>query len=362
MDPILRMLDANINRAREALRVLEDIARFALDDGRLVALIKPVRQSVSRLAEAIPGGEPRLLAARNTPGDAGAGITTRAESARAGPRDIASAAAKRLTEALRVIEECAKATSAGPRLAQVAKEARYAAYEAERAILSALPPPRGTPWRLCVLLTESLCAGPWLGVARAAIEGGADCIQLREKALPDAELLRRALALVELARAAPAQRRASVVINDRPDIALASGADGVHLGQDDLPLPSARALAGDRLSIGVSTHTPDELRRAVADGADVVGIGAMFASTTKDRPASGPQLLRWWLGQSQAQRVPHLAIGGVTPANAPELARLGCRGVAVSAVVCAAADPAGVCRALLGALGPAPGSGEGPAT
>lgn len=361
MDPVLRMLDANINRAREALRVLEDVARFALDDGALVALLKPVRQSVSRLAGSVPGGEARLLAWRDTPGDAGAGITTEAESARAGPRDIASAAAKRLTEALRVIEECAKATEAGPGLARGVKEARYVAYQAERAILAALPAPRGTPWRLCVLLTESRCAGPWLAVARAAIDGGADCLQLREKALPDAELLRRARALVGLARAAtgPSGRRVSVVINDRADIALASGADGVHLGQDDMPAPIARALAGDRLSIGVSTHSAQELGDAVAAGADVVGIGPMFASGTKDRPVSGPGLLRWWLDQDQAGRVPHLAIGGVTPGNARELAGLGCRGVAVCAAVCAAADPAGACRALLAALDPAPGEGPG---
>lgn len=200
-------------------------------------------------------------------------------------------------------------------------------------------------WRVCVLLTERLCARPWREVLAAALEGGADCVQVREKEISTRELAARVRAVIDLARPAGA----AVVVNDRADIALACGADGVHLGQDDLPVRDARRLAGERLLVGASTHSLDEARAAVEAGADLCGVGAMFATGTKPGIApGGTGYLRAYL--ASFGRVPHLAIGGITPANAPELAAAGCRGVAVSGAVCGAADPAAVVRALRSAL------------
>ncbi|MFT3684150.1 MAG: thiamine phosphate synthase [Phycisphaerales bacterium] len=199
-----------------------------------------------------------------------------------------------------------------------------------------------------MLVTESLCRGgrPWLEVATEAIAGGADCIQLREKSLQDGELLARAKSLVQAVGG-----RAAVIVNDRADIALAAGATGVHLGQEDAPVSAVRELAGDRLLVGVSTHDLIEARRAMHDGADYVGVGAMFPTSTKVRETSGPAYLRAFLEFTRETRpLPHVAIGGITPENVANLIEAGCRGVAVSGVVCASMDPAGVCTALRSAL------------
>ena len=144
----------------------------------------------------------------------------------------------------------------------------------------------------------------------------------------------------------------SVIINDRTDIALLAGASGVHLGQEDASVASVRELAGERLLVGVSTHDFAEARKALHDGADYVGVGAMFRTATKDRDTSGPEYLAAFLELTREQRpLPHLAIGGIAPENVGDLVAVGCRGVAVSSVVCGSDDPAGVCRRLRGALG-----------
>lgn len=346
------MLDANLNRAREALRVLEDIARFELDHRPLCEGLKHARHELAEISRPLPGGALALAAARDTPGDVGTTNKTTSELTRTSLHDLALASAKRLTEALRAIEEALKlvAPSSGTDApAARAERLRYQAYELEKRLVLALGTVKARQWRLCVLITQRLCLLPWEEVASRAIQGGADCLQLREKDLPARELLARAKSLVQIARAAqPAS--AAVVINDRPDIALLAGAQGVHLGQDDLPVEAVRRLAGDALLVGVSTHDLTEAHRAAQDGADYTGVGAMFTTATKHRETSGPDYLRAYMAEPALARVPHLAIGGITPSNLSELVNAGCRGVAVSAAVCAASDPAEVCRQIVRGL------------
>lgn len=350
------MIDANANRAREALRVMEDAARFALGDEALTRELKEIRHALREALGALPLDGAALLASRDTPGDVGTRVGTKAEGRRAGLREVATAAGKRAGEALRVIEECAKAlgTRAGDTsetaLAEPAAHGRFEAlryrvYDAEKRLGLALAGARAPQWRLCVILTESLCATPWLDVARAAIDGGADCLQLREKSLSDRDLLARAAALVGAARG-----RAAVIVNDRPDIALLAGADGVHLGQGDLRVGHVRAIAGERLLVGVSASNIDEARGALRDGADYCGVGAMFDTATKRKESiAGLGLMRAYAEHDPALP-PHLAIGGVTPSNVASVAAAGARGVAVCSCVCAAERPGGVVRALLGAM------------
>ena len=198
---------------------------------------------------------------------------------------------------------------------------------------------------MCVLLTEASCARPWADTLRAVIAGGADCIQVREKSLADRHLLARIRAAIEIARPAGA----AVIVNDRVDLALAAGADGVHVGRGDLPPDEVRRLSGDRLLVGASTHSLDEARAAVAAGAHVCGVGAMFASPTKpDVAPSGPAYLRAYL--TAFPHVPHLAIGGIDAARAAELAPHGCPCVAIRAAACAARDPAAAEDAIRAAL------------
>jgi thiamine-phosphate pyrophosphorylase len=168
-------------------------------------------------------------------------------------------------------------------------------------------------------------------------------------------LRRRVEQVLEIARPAGV----AVIVNDRPDVAIAAGADGVHVGPDDLSVADVRRIAGAALLVGASTHDLDEATAAVAAGADYCGVGAMFATETKpDRPPSGPEYLREYL--RIFPRVPHLAIGGISPANVGRLAGAGAAGVAVCGAVCRAERPAEVVRALRRALERA-GNRPGPA-
>ncbi|MFK7961238.1 MAG: thiamine phosphate synthase [Phycisphaerales bacterium] len=338
MNP-LRIIDANANRAREAARTLEEAARFLLDDRDLSAQAKAVRHGLVIALE--PLGS--MVAHRDITGDVGTALTGDRESERAGPADVVAAAAARLTESLRTIEEWAKTLEPGRTVAPAVEALRYASYELERRLRLALERRPHPQWTVCVLITAAGCLEPWADVAAAAIAGGADCVQLREPELAAGELLSRARQLVALAG-----RRAAIVINDRPDVALAAGADGVHLGQTDLPAADARRLAGDRLHIGVSTRTVEHAAAALRGGADGCGIGPMFASPTKPHlEVAGPAALTAYLAWG---RLPHLAIGGIDAPRAEALAAIGARGVAVSSAVCQAGDPGAATQAIVAAM------------
>ena len=205
-------------------------------------------------------------------------------------------------------------------------------------------------WRLGVLISEGLCAGhDWWRLAQSIVgsQAGArrvDCIQLREKTLDDQELLTRAKRLVALCRV----HGVSVIINDRPDIAVLAGADGVHLGQTDLPCAQARQWLGDEMVIGVSTSCLDHAKQALDDGADYCGVGPMFPTTTKHKETIvGPAYLRQYLAWG---KLPHLAIGGITTDNIALLCKAGVQGVAVSRAVCSAVDPPQAANQLMAAL------------
>lgn len=347
MNDALRILDANLNRAREALRVMEDVARFALSDAKLAADLKTARQALHAIADSSGLDAPLLAAWRDTPGDVGTSHTTASERARASTRDIAIAAGKRAGEALRVIEECTKLSPAF-NASSHAKSLRYTVYDLEKRLTLALATGRARQWRLCVLITESLCNGRnWEQIAAASLLGGADMLQLREKSLDGRELLARASRLAALCH----EHNASCIINDRPDIAMLAHADGVHLGQTDLAVQDVRKLAGSSLLVGISTTNMQQARQAARDGADICGLGPMFPTTTKHKPdLAGPVYLGDYLADEQTTRIPHLAIGGITPGNISQLVAAGCRGIAVSSTVCGADDPEAVCRELTRAL------------
>lgn len=355
MPNVLRIIDANANRAREALRVMEEAARFVLNDAELSEAIKQLRHDLAAVLSSVANLETQ----RDTPGDVGTKITTDAERSRGSVADVAKAAGKRLSEALRAIEEYGK-TLPPPSLPATAPEGgdtrphsalaeslRYRGYDIEQKLNAALAHGRVQQWRVCLLLTESLCRLPWRDVLEQALEAGVDCVQLREKDLDASELVDCAAFVVERCHA----HAATAIINDRPDIAFLSGADGVHLGQTDLSPAEVRKLVGTQLLIGVSTSNLVEARAAQAAGADYVGVGPMFPTTTKHKPVlAGPEYLRDYLADETSgalRDLPHLAIGGITPDNLTELTAVGVRGIAVSSVVCGAENPAEMASVLL---------------
>ena len=327
---VFRILDANANRAREALRVIEEHARFVCDDAEAAAATKRARHTLRRLVETL--GADRLLAARDIEHDVGRDLATAGELRRRQPDDVVAAAFARLTEAARALAEYAKIVS--PDAARLAEALRYDAYALEPRIrLRAALCRRLRDLRLYVLLTEALCARPWRETAEAVLSGGADCLQLREKSLADADLLARARELREMT----ASHGALLIVNDRPDIARLVGADGVHVGQDDLPAEQARRILGSAGLVGVSTHSRAELDAAIEQQPDYIAVGPMFASPTKpDVPTAGLELARYAAGRS---RLPLIAIGGITSENVGDVVAAGVPRVCVCSAVLGASDP-----------------------
>jgi thiamine-phosphate pyrophosphorylase len=328
--PVLRILDANANRAREAIRVIEDYARFVLDSDELCGSLKTLRHD---FATATAGFTSEAILHRDTPGDVGTQTKTVSEQTREDVAHVVVAAGKRLGEALRTIEEYLKTSD--PLCAHLVEQIRYRFYDIEQQISLTLRP-AGCLFakvRLYVLITESICKRPWREVAEQAILGGADCLQLREKNLESGELLARARDFVAICK----DGGAIGIVNDRPDIALLAGADGVHMGQADLPPRDVRKLIGNRKILGVSTHNLDQAKQAVLDGADYIGVGPFFRSETKTRDfVAGPDIARQ---VAEHVSLPAVAIAGINEQNVDEVLASGIKAVAVTAAVCAADDP-----------------------
>ncbi len=345
-----RILDAAANRGREAFRVLEDAARFILEDPVLTEAAKRLRHELVSTLKELPQGA--LLEHRSVSTDPGCTISLETERARPDALAVVQAAAGRATEALRSLEEWSKPVSGV--LSDRFEKMRYATYELTGPLIERFQRPI-VDWRVCLLLTESSCRSSYDDVLVAAIRGGVDCIQIREKTLTDAELRDRVRHVID--HAGPAG--VAVVVNDRIDVALATQADGVHLGQNDLGLEDARRIAGSRLLLGRTTHDSNELEDAIAGGADVVGVGAMFRSTTKSEvDPKGEALLEHLLEHHSSQA--HLAIGGLDASRARTLAEQGCRGIAVCAAVCGSIDPEAAMREIVTAMQPeVPGVVEG---
>lgn len=279
----LRAFDAALNRAREGLRVVEDYVRFGCDDAHLTRIAKELRHG---LAAAVQGIDlAHLAACRETQRDVGVAITTSAESERASLHAVAIANLKRVQEALRSLEEVGKTIS--PTLGAAMEVLRYRSYTLEKAVLTLDASIQQLKHaRLYVLIDGS---GDFGQRVESLASAGVDVLQLRDKSLDDRTLLARA---TELARLTHGTNTLSI-INDRADIAAAAGADGVHVGQDELPVHAVRKIVGPGKLIGVSTHSIAQARAAVLDGADYLGAGPVFPSPTKAFDAhAGTRYLR----------------------------------------------------------------------
>ena len=203
------------------------------------------------------------------------------------------------------------------------------------------------PSPLYAILDQSVSAGRDLpGLLDAVLGGGCRLVQLREKTLPLAELLPLAQRLARRCR----ELGALFIVNDRADLALAADADGLHVGQGDLPARRAREVLRPGMILGVSTHDPEQARRAVADGADYVAVGSIYPTTTKAGfQLVGPELIRRVRPEVP---VPLVGIGGITADNAGAVLAAGADAVAVISALCAALDPKAATQAFLGRFAP----------
>ncbi|WZO96023.1 thiamine phosphate synthase [Isosphaeraceae bacterium EP7] len=338
---LLRLVDASANRVREGLRVVEDYVRFVLDDASLSRRLKEIRH---RFAEACRGLDAEgLTAARDTTGDVGTHIMTASEQSRESPRAVLTANFKRIQEALRTLEEYSKLADVW--LAGRFEVLRYDAYTLEKRTIAAVVAHRELGEACLMVLVGGL---PTLGdltwVVGEALAGGADVIQLREKDLSDREWLTRAREV----RILTAKARARLIVNDRPDLARLSGADGVHLGQDDVTVRDARRVFGTAGLVGVSTHEIADVERALLDGASYLGVGPVFDSGTKSFDSfAGLEFVRQ---VAETTTVPWFAIGGIDEENVGAVIEAGARRIAVSGAVVRAEYPRKAVATLRAAL------------
>jgi len=320
---ILRVIDASLNRAAEGLRFLEDTARFILNDAELTKQLKNLRHGI------IPHDWPfqkQLIHSRDSQGDIGANLDVEGSKDQRSLSSAIVANGRRVQEALRTLEEVAKIESGIlPVSSDKFQQARFEMYTIEKLLLSRLlrqEKAKRITGLYAVIDTVALKGRNHLEITRHAIQGGVKIIQLRDKTTNIKDLLLIAQALKNLC----AEKGVLFIINDNLDIALAVGADGLHIGQKDLPVSLARKLAPIDMLIGCSVFNAAQAQQAVADGADYVGVGAIYPTPSKGAVVVGLEPLR---RIKQAVAVPVVAIGGINISNAVEVKKAGADSIAV---------------------------------
>lgn len=335
----LRIIDANFNRAREALRVVEEYCRFALNSAHLSARTKQIRHDLTHALTAFDLKV--LVTCRDTAGDVGTASLIADPLERSDLEDCLRAGCKRLTEALRTLSEIIQIDD--PRLAKVIEALRYQSYTLEKdIILLGIPAQRFQSVRLYVLLGGDDRDGV-LTLAEQCARGGADCLQLRAKELCDRDWLNLAKEFVEICR----YHDVLSIINDRTDIAVASGADGVHLGLEDLPIEDARRLQLQPLIFGLTTHNHAELSVALKKIPSYVALGPAFPTSTKPHlhPA-GLAYVAEGLAGLPKEGVGHVVIGGINAENVRQVCALGATAIAVGAHITTSRHPKEACMRL----------------
>jgi thiamine-phosphate pyrophosphorylase len=327
---ILRILDANLNRAREGLRVIEEWCRFGLERADLTDICKHLRQQLGQLHTA------DIRAARDTPGDPGTQLTHPQEIQRADRRQVLLANFARVQESLRVLEEYGKVNQTA--LAATVKQIRYQVYTLESAMN---PQPKLADLHNARLYLVTSPEPNLLHVVEAALNGGLRLVQYRDKTADNATRYDTATKLKFLCH----QYGAVFIINDHIDLALAVDADGVHLGQQDYPIEVARRLLGPEKIIGRSTTNPTELQRAIAEKADYIGVGPVYATPTKaGKAASGPEYVAYAKAHAP---MPWYAIGGVDATNLGDVIAAGAGRASVVRAIMQARDPKAVTQQLV---------------
>ena len=337
----LRLVDASLNRLAEGLRYLEDTARFLLNDGSITEQLKSLRHA---LVASDWQFQKQLLDSRDVYGDVGVGVQVPdAEK----PHDLPSsvvANSRRVQEALRTLEEYSKVGALPVHLSSARLEAaRFEVYSIEKGLVGRLLRQDGAKriHGLYVIVdTEALKGRDHAEVTRLVIRGGATIVQLRDKTMDRGRLLPIAQAMKQVCEG----NGALFFINDYLDLALAVQADGLHVGQTDLPVAVVRKLVPLDMLVGCSVYNVGQAVKAQADGADYVAVGALFPTPSKESVVVGLDALR---RVKQAASVPVVAIGGITLDNTAAVKAAGADSICVISAVLGAPSPEKAARKLL---------------
>lgn len=343
---IYRILDANLDRAREAMRTIEEWCRFGLEDIHLCSRCKQIRQELAQWHKE------KFRRARNTPDDPATELSHANEISRADVQAVLRANMGRLQEALRVLEEYGKVID--PVMGAAMKHLRYRVYTLESQLLAHeitnIGQIRRQKLQAARLYLVTMPVDNIVSVVESALQGGVQIVQHRQKDGEDAVRFAIAQQLCDLCH----RYDALFLVNDRVDIAIAVGADGVHVGQTDLPVSAVRQVLNATLSgngtdasqyiIGQSTTSPQELDIALHNQVDYVGVGPVHATPTKpNKAASGYEYVSY---ANERLDIPWFAIGGLDENNLSEAIAAGAKGVAVVRALMKAEHPDRVARQM----------------
>jgi thiamine-phosphate pyrophosphorylase len=325
---MLRILDVNLNRIGEGLRVLEDVTRFVLNDSELSEQLKNMRHELLPKDRSL---QKRLLKARRANEDVGAFLDVDSEAERTDTVSLVSANSRRVQQSLRVLEELAKVHGDDFGLDwDKFKHARFALYTLEQKIVLELlrHNKRAQITGLYVIIdTQMLKGRSELDIARQAIQGGARTIQLRDKLRPRGMLMPLARGLKKLC----AESDVLFIVNDYIDLAIDSDADGLHIGQEDLPFDNARnMLPGDKI-LGCSSATLEEALKAEKYGADYIAVGSIYPTPSK--PGTRLAGLKTLRQVKKKVSAPVVAIGGINEDNIADVIKAGADAIAVISAV-----------------------------
>jgi thiamine-phosphate pyrophosphorylase len=339
----LRVIDANLNRAGEGLHLLEDVARLMLDDAALTQQLKALRHELLRGDLAF---NQRLIQSRDSEGDVGAEAPSE-EKQRDLPLMVV-ANSRRVQEALRTLEELAKVPDVTPKLdPQKFKQARFEIYTIEQKLLSRLlrqDKAKRLTGLYAVVDSDALGNRRHLEVAGELIKGGAKIIQFRDKSRDKSERLSITQGLKDLC----SRHGVLFIVNDYIGLALATDADGLHLGQKDLSVSLARRLLAIDQLIGCSVHSVEQALAAQSSGADYLAVGSIYPTSSKEGAVViGLEGLRQI---KQAVKLPLMAIGGINKDNAAEVIAAGADAVAVISAILNKDDVAEATRQIISAL------------
>ncbi|MCK5312509.1 MAG: thiamine phosphate synthase [Desulfobacteraceae bacterium] len=325
-----RIIDVNINRSAEGLRVLEDIARFKFDNAQTASDLRRLRHGIRHLFK---GKEDKLLFSRDAVSDVGKEISQKVKTdSRTDLKDTALSNFKRVEEAFRSIEEQLK-TIGEYREGKLIEQQRFSLYSIEKTIISFFK--KRLPHGIYGILGEKFSNGKTNAeVAKEMIDSGIEIIQYREKHTEKSikQIYEECCEIREITR----QAGALFIVNDYADIALMVGADGIHAGQDDFPAIELKKIAGDMI-VGISTHSPEQAEQAVKDGADYIGAGPVFATQTKEDVCDpvGFQYLDYVVENID---IPFVAIGGIKKNNLGSVLKRGARTVCLVTEIISSRD------------------------
>jgi len=338
-ESIFRIIDANFNRAREAARVMEEFCRFYLNSPALSERVKQLRHSITNNIKTLDPAS--LICSRHSSTDVGAAKKADNQSLKHDLLDSFTAAAKRLPEALRALAEMTETID--PSLAAEFEKLRFLAYTLEKDIfLSTDTSKKYEKVQLYIVITNDL-PGEIMSLTAKCIDGGADCIQLRSKEMADDTLMAVSCEFVSLCKS----NNVISIINDRADVAIASQAHGLHLGQNDLPIETAYELQKYPLIIGKSTHSMEQLRAACCQPLTYVGLGPINATPTKPTAeAVGLKYVQEATSYLQKTNIGHAAIGGIDAGNVEDVLKAGAKTIAVCSAVTHAKNPEKACHEL----------------